>query len=61
MTTLEKLKADYWEAWHAWERLELPFFNKDYSEDYDDTIERLYLHGRYEALSEAIELLGGKL
>jgi hypothetical protein len=49
--------SKYVEAGVQWERLELPLFNKGYEELPEDMVERLYLHGRFEALSEIVKLL----
>ena len=47
---IEKLKVDYEKSLSIYEELELLTFNSDYSEDYEDTVKRLYNQGYSDAL-----------
>ena len=54
---LETLTKERLEAFGKWEELELPTFDSDYDEDYEDTQARLYAHGYLEGVEYALDLL----
>jgi hypothetical protein len=57
---IEQLKAERDKAWYAWEELNLPTFESDYEEDYENTVERLHAEGYYDGLNRALAILQGK-
>jgi len=54
---IAQLKKSYDESIAIYEELELRTFNSDYSEDYEDTVERLYNQGYSDALLSALKAL----
>lgn len=54
---LEQLRNERDEAWGAWEKLNLPTFERSYEEDYADTIRRLNAEGYYDGLNRAVAIL----
>lgn len=55
--TLNELRAQYEESLAIYERLALETFDSSNTEDYEDTVERLYNQGYSDALQLAITLL----
>ena len=53
----ELLTKERLESFDKWQELELPTFNSDYDEDYEDTQARLYENGYLTALEYVLELL----
>lgn len=53
----ELLTKERLESFDKWQTLELPTFNSDYDEDYEDTQARLIEHGYLSALEYVLELL----
>jgi hypothetical protein len=52
-----ELVADYERSYWKFEKLERATFDSDYSEDYENTVERLYEQGYSDALAKVIRLL----
>jgi hypothetical protein len=54
---IEKLKVDYEKSLSIYESLEVLTFNSDYSEDYENTVKRLYNQGYSDAFLTVIKQL----
>lgn len=54
---LEQLKQERDKAWYEWEALNLPTFESDYEETYEDTVARLNAEGYYDGLARAVAVL----
>lgn len=55
-----QLKAERDKAWFEWEALNLPTFERDYEEDYSNTVARLNAEGYYDGLNRAVAVLEGR-